>query len=84
MPLNETIETFRYLLREAEKLDLAYFCFLRYTEDFDAVIDGWVFYLVLIRPTYLMVLYRQTSRDQARCPRYVPSVHQNYAHLPQW
>jgi hypothetical protein len=48
MPLNETIETFGYLLREAEKLDLAYFCFLRYTEDFDAVIEGWVFYLVCL------------------------------------
>jgi hypothetical protein len=40
MPLNETKETFEYLLREAEKLDLAYVCLLRYTEDFDAVIDG--------------------------------------------
>jgi 2,4-dienoyl-CoA reductase-like NADH-dependent reductase (Old Yellow Enzyme family) len=40
MPLNETIETFGYLLREAEKLDLAYFCFLRYSDDFDAVVEG--------------------------------------------
>jgi hypothetical protein len=40
MPLDETKETFGYLLKEAEKLDLAYICFLRYTEDFDAVIDG--------------------------------------------
>jgi len=40
MPLNETIETFGYFLREAEKLDLAYVCFLRYTEAFDAIIDG--------------------------------------------
>jgi hypothetical protein len=43
MPLNETIETYGYLLKEAEKLDLAYFCFLRFTEDFDAVIEGQVF-----------------------------------------
>ena len=40
MPLNETIETFEYLLREAERLDLAYVCFLRYTESFDQVLDG--------------------------------------------
>jgi 2,4-dienoyl-CoA reductase-like NADH-dependent reductase (Old Yellow Enzyme family) len=40
MPLNETIETFGYLLREAEKLDLAYFCFLRYSTDFDMVVEG--------------------------------------------
>ena len=44
MPLNETIETYGYLLKEAEKLDLAYFCFLRFTEDFDAVIEGRFFY----------------------------------------
>lgn len=40
MPLDETIDTFSYFVKEADKLDLAYICFLRYLELFDVVIDG--------------------------------------------
>ena len=59
MPLNETIETYGYLLKEAEKLDLAYFCFLRFTEDFDAVIEGRFLPLSVAPKTHFeMILYR--------------------------
>lgn len=40
MPLDETIETYSYFLKEAEKLNLAYFCFLRYLDALDVLIDG--------------------------------------------
>ncbi|KAJ7200112.1 hypothetical protein GGX14DRAFT_572228 [Mycena pura] len=40
MPLDETIATFGYLLREADKLGLAYVTLLRYHEFFDLEVDG--------------------------------------------
>ena len=52
MPLDETIETFGYLLKEAEKLDLAYFCLLRYTEAFDATINGGLCLHIVIWHNY--------------------------------
>lgn len=41
MPLQDTLDTFGYLVKEADKLQLAYICFLRYTKTFDVEIDGW-------------------------------------------
>ncbi|KAL0572332.1 hypothetical protein V5O48_009636 [Marasmius crinis-equi] len=40
MPLEETLETFRYFISEADKLGIAYFCLVRYQESADPVIDG--------------------------------------------
>ncbi|KAF9254587.1 FMN-linked oxidoreductase [Marasmius fiardii PR-910] len=40
MPLEETLETYRYLLSEIEKLKLAYVCVMRYWDAWDPVIDG--------------------------------------------
>ncbi|KAJ6500547.1 hypothetical protein C8R45DRAFT_1122543 [Mycena sanguinolenta] len=40
MPLQETIDTYGYLLREAEKLGLSYVTFVRYSAGQDPVIDG--------------------------------------------
>ncbi|KAF7359284.1 Artemisinic aldehyde Delta(11(13)) reductase [Mycena sanguinolenta] len=40
MPLQETIDTYGYLLQEAEKLGLSYVTFVRYSAGQDPVIDG--------------------------------------------
>lgn len=40
MPLEETLETYRYFLTEASKLPLSYITLMRYSEYLDAVIDG--------------------------------------------
>ncbi|KAF7340099.1 Artemisinic aldehyde Delta(11(13)) reductase [Mycena venus] len=40
MPLQETIETFSYLFREADKLGLAYVTLMRYSELYDPERDG--------------------------------------------
>lgn len=40
MPLKETLETFTHFIQQADKLNLAYFCLLRYIEFFDVKIDG--------------------------------------------
>ncbi|THU98433.1 FMN-linked oxidoreductase [Dendrothele bispora CBS 962.96] len=40
MTLEDTIETFTYFITEADKLDLAYMMFLRYSEANDPIIDG--------------------------------------------
>ncbi|KAJ6606329.1 flavoprotein NADH-dependent oxidoreductase [Mycena vulgaris] len=40
MPLQETIDTFGYLLREVNKLGLAYVALVRYSEFLDPEIDG--------------------------------------------
>ena len=39
MPLPETVETYKYFITEAEKLDLAYITLVRYGADVE--IDGW-------------------------------------------
>ncbi|PPQ80754.1 hypothetical protein CVT26_006965 [Gymnopilus dilepis] len=40
MPLNETLDTFRYFISEADKLGLAYITLLRYSPQLDAEYDG--------------------------------------------
>ncbi|KAH7889993.1 hypothetical protein F5I97DRAFT_620641 [Phlebopus sp. FC_14] len=40
MPLQENIDTFKYFIREADELDLAYIALVRYYALFDPVIDG--------------------------------------------
>jgi hypothetical protein len=40
MPLPETVETFKYFITEAEKLDLAYIVLMRYSRALDMEIDG--------------------------------------------
>jgi len=40
MPLEETLETFRYFITEADKLGLSYITLVRYSESLDPVIDG--------------------------------------------
>ncbi|KAH8829893.1 flavoprotein NADH-dependent oxidoreductase [Flagelloscypha sp. PMI_526] len=40
MPLEETLETYQYFITEADKLKLAYFVFVRYSEKQDAEYDG--------------------------------------------
>ena len=40
MPLPETVETYKYFITEAEKLDLAYIVLVRYSPSADVEIDG--------------------------------------------
>ncbi|ESK85807.1 nadh:flavin oxidoreductase nadh oxidase [Moniliophthora roreri MCA 2997] len=40
MPLEDTLETFRYFITQADNLKLAYICLVRYDERLDIVIDG--------------------------------------------
>ncbi|KDR80314.1 hypothetical protein GALMADRAFT_242678 [Galerina marginata CBS 339.88] len=40
MPLEETLDTFKYFITEADKLGLAYITLVRYTVAFDVVYDG--------------------------------------------
>ena len=40
MPLPETVETYKYFITEAEKLDLAYIVLVRYTGALDVKFDG--------------------------------------------
>ena len=40
MPLSETVETYKYFITEAEKLDLAYIVLVRYARSADVEIDG--------------------------------------------
>ena len=40
MPLPETVETYKYFITEAEKLDLAYIVLVRYARSGDVEIDG--------------------------------------------
>ena len=40
MPLQETLDTYRYFLSEIDKLKLSYVTLLRYTTALDPVIDG--------------------------------------------
>ncbi|KZP02674.1 FMN-linked oxidoreductase [Athelia psychrophila] len=40
MPLKETLETFTHFIQQADKLNLAYICLLRYMELFDVKTDG--------------------------------------------
>ena len=40
MPLPETVETYKYFITEAEKLDLAYIVLVRYSNALDLKFDG--------------------------------------------
>ena len=40
MPLSDTVETYKYFITEAEKLDLSYIVLVRYGRGFDVEIDG--------------------------------------------
>ncbi|KAH6918105.1 flavoprotein NADH-dependent oxidoreductase [Coprinopsis sp. MPI-PUGE-AT-0042] len=40
MPLEDSLETYRYFIAEADKLGLSYFCFQNYVAMFDVPIDG--------------------------------------------
>jgi hypothetical protein len=40
MPLPETVETYKYFITEAEKLDLAYIALVRYSTLYDPKFDG--------------------------------------------
>ena len=40
MPIPETVETYKYFITEAEKLDLAYIVLVRYSSVLDLVFDG--------------------------------------------
>ena len=43
MPLPETVETYKYFITEAEKLDIAYITLVRYARASDVEIDGQCF-----------------------------------------
>ena len=45
MSVEETIETFSYLITEADKLKLSYIVLVRYLEHSDPVIDGTQIYI---------------------------------------
>ena len=40
MPLPETVETYKYFITEAEKLDIAYIVLVRYSGLLDVEFDG--------------------------------------------
>ena len=48
MPLPETVETYKYFITEAQKLDLAYITLVRYVRPSDVEIDGRCFSLSLL------------------------------------
>ena len=41
MSLPDTVETYKYFITEAEKLDLAYITLMRYARGLDFEFDGW-------------------------------------------
>ena len=43
MPLPDTVETYKYFITEAEKLDLSYIALVRYVPGGDMEIDGGCF-----------------------------------------
>lgn len=45
MPLQETLDTFKYFITEADKLNLAYFALVRYHPFFDIEIDGAIYFI---------------------------------------
>jgi len=45
MPLQDTIDTFKYFISQADDLDLGYICLVRYVPFLDPVIDGMAIYL---------------------------------------
>ena len=46
MTLEDTVETFKYFITEAEKFDLAYIALMRYNLSFDETIDGLCLFFV--------------------------------------
>ena len=85
MPLPETVETYKYFITEAEKLDLAYITLVRYASASDVEIDGQCFFHSFLTKagTHLLVfLQRQITRNPTRRPRNIPSVRQKCQTIP--
>ena len=40
MPIEDTIETYSYFIKEADSMGLAYVCLVRYSAKFDLEFDG--------------------------------------------
>ena len=76
MPLEENIETYRYFLSEADKLNLSYITLRRYSPLLDAEFDGSsLASLVFIFLILMMNDHRKETGHGSRCYRIIPSVH---------
>ena len=85
MPLPETVETYKYFITEAEKLDLSYIVLVRYARSSDVEIDGQCLshsFPMKAGTNLLAFLPRQITRNRARRPRNVPSIRQEYQTIP--
>lgn len=60
MPLQDTLDTYRYIITEADKLSLSYFTLLRAVSKLDAVFDGM--FCVLDVPWKPLNLAQQANR----------------------
>ena len=65
MPLPETVETYKYLITEAEKIGLAYIVLVRYSPAFDLELGGRCFVLHQSEQKFTSILskanYEQSS-----------------------
>lgn len=57
MPMDETIATFGYLLKEINELGLAYVCLTRYHPMFDITLDGMLLPLLSSVITKYQLIY---------------------------
>jgi hypothetical protein len=78
MPLQDIIDTFGYLLREANKLNLAYVTLVKYSAFLDPEYDGdggsYFACFIIARLSQTLESYRQEARDAARRHRDLHSV----------
>jgi hypothetical protein len=82
MPLQDTIDTFGHLLREVNKLNLAYVALMRYSPFLDPEYDGQYFALVLISHE-VEPKYREEACHAARRCRDLFAFVEKHPHLRQ-
>ena len=76
MPLEENIETYRYFISEADKLNLSYITLRRYSPLLDAEFDGSSFASLLSICLILMMNnHRKETGHCSRRSRIILSVH---------
>ena len=82
MPLAETVETYKYFITEAEKLDLAYITLVRYVRATDVTIDGQCLSDSYQRSINLVFIQRRITRNRARRSGNIPSICQECQTIP--
>ena len=64
MTLEDTVETYKYFISEAEKLDLAYITLVRYIAGYDVEIDGQCLLISSARAEGLIELLPKVNYEQ--------------------